>query len=209
VSTTPDPGTDPSAADDAAELWGRQYDGTAQLSVDVHDYCSADGSRHLAETKRYSMTGTLELGRPRDGGGETENNPFTLVLSVGQPSEAGAVSFWSSAVSTASGQDLAGNPRDPRVLLTYWDLEWDSSTLTGELTDAHAEEGITLNLVNWPGLIVPCRPDLGSLPGGYPHAVGTGSTLEGELDAGGTSLTARGTTGDGALEFEFSFAGTT
>jgi hypothetical protein len=122
VSTTPDPGTEPSAADDAAELWGTQYDGTAQLSVDVYDYCSADGSRHLAETKRYSMTGTLELGRPRDGGGETENNPFTLVLSVGQPSEAGAVSFWSSAVSTASGQDLAGNPRDPRVMLTYWDL---------------------------------------------------------------------------------------
>ncbi|MEU6379679.1 hypothetical protein [Streptomyces sp. NPDC046909] len=115
----------PSEPTGASALWGEQYSGTAQVTVDVYDYCSADGSRRLADTKTYSMNATLDLGRPRTGGGETETNPFSLLLAVGQPSEAGAVSFWSSAVNTGSSQDLAGNPRDPNLLLTYWELAWD------------------------------------------------------------------------------------
>ncbi|MHB9863751.1 hypothetical protein [Streptomyces sp. YIM S03343] len=197
-----------SAASGASALWGKAYSGTADVSVDVYDYCSTDGSRRLADTKTYSMRATLDLSRPRSGGGETEANPFSLLLAVGQPSEAGAVSFWSSAVSTVSSQDLAGNTRDPNLLLSYWTLQWADGELTGRLTDAHTEQAVALNLLNWPSLIVPCRSDLGELPGGYPHAVAEGTTLGGGLDGGSAHLTAQGSTGDGQLEFRFDFSGT-
>jgi hypothetical protein len=191
----------------ASALWGKQYSGTAQVTVDVYDYCSADGSRRFADTKTYSMNATMDLGRPRAGGGETETNPFSLLLAVGQPSEAGAVSFWSSAVSTGSSQDLAGNPRDPNLLLTYWELAWDDGELSGRLSDPHTEQAVALNLLNWPSLLVPCRSDLGELPGGYPHAVAEGTTLDGDVDADSATLTAQGNTGDGQLEFRFDFSG--
>ncbi|MGI5134175.1 MULTISPECIES: hypothetical protein [unclassified Streptomyces] len=192
----------------AAALWGREYSGRADVSVDVYDYCGSGGSRRLADSKTYSMNATLNLARPRTGGGETEDNPFSLLLAVGQPSEAGAVSFWSSAVSTVSSQDLAGNPRDPNLLLTYWHLEWTDGELSGRLTDPHTEQAVTLNLVNWPSLIVACRPDLGALPGGYPHAVAAGTTLRGKLDGDSASLTAQGGSGDSLLKFRFDFTGT-
>jgi hypothetical protein len=191
----------------AAALWGSEYSGTAEISVDVYDYCGGDGSRRLADTRTYSMAGTLSLSRPRTGGGESEDNPFSLVLGVGQPSEAGAVSFWSAAVSTVSSQDLAGNPRDPNLLLTYWDLDWTDGRLSGRLTDPHTEEAVALNLLNWPTAAVACRPEFGELPGAYPHALGTGTTLDGQLGSGSASLTAEGGTSDGQLEFRFDFSG--
>ncbi|MEU9338932.1 hypothetical protein AB0D49_38295 [Streptomyces sp. NPDC048290] len=191
----------------AEALWGVEYSGTAEVSVDVYDYCTTDGSRQLADSQSYAMDATLSLGSPRSGGDATEDNPFSLVLAVGQPSDAGAVSLWSSSVSTVSGQDLAGNPRDPDLLLLYWQLEWDDGELTGQLVDDHTEQAVALNLVNWPSQIVPCRNDLGQLPGGYPHAVAEGTTLGGDLDTDGASLTAQGSTGDGQLEFRFDFSG--
>ncbi|MFF3465176.1 hypothetical protein [Streptomyces sp. NPDC002619] len=192
----------------AAALWGKEYGGTARVTVDVYDYCTTDGSRRLADTKSYSMNATLNLSRPRTGGSETETNPFSLLLAVGQPAQAGAVSFWSSAVSTVSNQDLAGNPRDPNLLLTYWQLEWKDGELSGRLTDPHTEQAVTLNLLNWPSLLVPCRPDLGELPGGYAHAVAEGTTLSGQVDGGSVTLIAQGRTGDGQFEFRFDFSGT-
>jgi hypothetical protein len=197
----------PSEPTGAAALWGKQYGGTAQVTVDVYDYCSADGSRRFADTTTYSMNATLDLSRPRTGEGGTEANPFSLLLAVGQPSEAGAVSFWSSAVSTVSSQDLAGNPRDPNLLLTYWELAWDDGELSGRLTDPHTEQAVALNLLNWPSPLVPCRSDLGELPGGYPHAIAEGTTLDGEVEGGSANLTAQGSTGDGQLEFRFDFSG--
>ncbi|MEU6538396.1 hypothetical protein [Streptomyces sp. NPDC047000] len=211
ATTTAEPPSSPDTpgvpASGPAALWGKEYSGTASLTVDVYDYCTADGSRRLADTKKYSMTATLDLSRPRSGGGETEANPFSMVLAVGQPSAAGAVSFWSAAVTTASGQDLAGNPRDPHLLLTYWALTWDGGELSGRLTDAHTEQAVALNLFNWPSPVVPCRSDLGDLPGGYPHSVAEGTTLDGALDGGSADLTAQGTTGDGQLAFRFEFTG--
>ncbi|SNX66340.1 hypothetical protein SAMN06272735_8191 [Streptomyces sp. TLI_55] len=199
--------TPPSEPTGASALWGEHYSGTAQVTVDVYDYCSADGSRRFADTKTYSMNATLDLARPRTGGDETESNPFSLLLAVGQPSEAGAVSFGSSAVSTGSSQDLAGNPRDPNLLLTYWELEWDDGELSGRLTDPHTEQAVALNLLNWPRLVVPCRSDLGELPGGYPHAVAEETTLGGQVDSSNATLTAQGSTSDGQLEFRFDFSG--
>ncbi|MFF2021319.1 hypothetical protein ACFVW2_05845 [Streptomyces sp. NPDC058171] len=197
----------PSGPTGAAALWGREYRGTAKVSVDVYDHCGAGGARRLADSRTYSLPGTLSLSRPRTGGGFTEDNPFSLVLAVGQPSETGAMSMWSAAVSTTSGQDLTGNPRDPNLLLTYWDLDWSAGRLNGRLTDPHTQEAVALNLVNWPTPLAACRPELGQLPGGHPHALGAGTTLSGRLDTGGLSLTARGSTQSGNLAFRFAFTG--
>ncbi|MER5489922.1 hypothetical protein [Streptomyces sp. NPDC002490] len=191
----------------AAALWGGEYAGTAEVSVEVHDYCGAGGARRSADRATYSLPGTLSLSRPRTGGGFTEDNPFSLVLAIGQPSDSGALSLWSAAVSTTSGQDLSGNPRDPNLLLTYWDLDWSDGRLTGRLTDPHTQEAVALNLFNWSTELVPCRPELGQLPGAHPHALAAGTTLDGRLDDGGLSLTAQGTTQDGLLAFRFTFTG--
>ncbi|EGX57786.1 hypothetical protein SZN_21041 [Streptomyces zinciresistens K42] len=199
--------TAPGGPDGASALWGKQYSGTAKVTVDVYDYCSADGSRQFAGTRTYSMDATLDLGSPRTGGGATESNPFSLLLAVGQPSQTGAVSFQSSAVAVTSGQDLAGNPRDPNLLLTYWQLEWNEGNLSGRLSDPNSQQAVTLNLLNWPRLVVACRSDLGELPGGFPRAVAEGTTLDGDLDGSSASLTARGSTGDGQVEFRFEFTG--
>ncbi|MFJ4833416.1 hypothetical protein ACIP79_26430 [Streptomyces sp. NPDC088747] len=193
---------------DASELWGTEYSGTAEISVDIYDYCSSDGSRQLADSESYSMDGTLNLSSPRSGGGETEDNPFSLLFAAGDPSETGAVSFWSSAVSTTSGQDLSGNPRDPEVLMTYWDMTWYDGELDAELTDPHTEEAVALNLFNWPSPIVACRSDLGQLPGAYPHALDSGTTFEGPLDSSSAYLTAAGVSTDGLVEFSIEFEGT-
>ncbi|MFD5557003.1 hypothetical protein ACFWIA_24585 [Streptomyces sp. NPDC127068] len=197
----------PSGPTGAAALWGREYRGTAKVSVDVYDHCGAGGARRLADSRTYSLPGTLSLSRPRTGGGFTEDNPFSLVLAVGQPSDTGALSMWSAAVSTTSGQDLTGNPRDPNLLLTYWDLDWSAGQLSGRLTDPHTREAVALNLVNWPTPLAACRPELGQLPGGHPHALGAGTTLGGRLDTGGLSLTAQGSTQSGNLTFRFAFTG--
>ncbi|MFF4535027.1 hypothetical protein [Streptomyces aureus] len=192
----------------ASALWGKAYSGTASISVDVYDYCSTDGSRRLAGSRTYSMNSTLHLDRPRTGGDQSENNPFSMLFAAGAPSQAGAVSFWSSSVSTVSSQDLAGNYRDPNLLLTYWDIGWSGGWMDATLTDPHAREAVVLNLLNWPGLLVACRSDLGQMPGGFPHALAAGTTFTGRLDGSGASLTARGVTTDGVVQFRFTFSGT-
>ncbi|WP_432176074.1 hypothetical protein [Streptomyces sp. Tue6028] len=207
VTGTPDEETLALGDGEASALWGKKYSGTADISVRVYDYCNADGSRRLADSQTYAANSTLDLGRPRTGGDETEDNPFSLLFAAGDPAQAGAVSFWSSAVSTTSGQDLAGNPRDPHLLLTYWDVDWSGGELDARLTDPHTREAVALNLINWSSPVVACRNDLGSLPGGYPHALATGTTFRGPLDASTASLTAEGTSTDGLVEFRIEFEG--
>ncbi|MFD5636714.1 hypothetical protein ACFWJM_21630 [Streptomyces sp. NPDC127077] len=193
---------------EASALWGKAYSGTASVSVDIYDYCSTDGSRHLAGSQTYSMNSTLNLGRPEAGGDQTESNPFSMLFAAGYASQAGAVSFRSSSVSTVSSQDLAGNYRDPNLLLTYWDIDWSGGELDARLTDPHAREAVVPNLLNWPGLLVACRSDLGQMPGGFPHALAAGTTFTGRLDGSGASLTAEGSTVDGVVAFKFTFDGT-
>lgn len=192
----------------ASALWGKAYTGTAGISVDVYDYCTTDGSRRLAGSRTYSMNSTLDLGRPQAGGDQTENNPFSMLFAAGNPAQAGAVSFRSSSVSTVSSQDLAGHYRDPNLLLTYWDIGWSDGELNARLTDPHDREAVVLNLLNWPGLLVACRSDLGQMPGGFPHALAAGTTFTGRLDGSGASLTAQGGTVDGVVAFKFTFDGT-
>lgn len=192
----------------ASALWGKAYSGTASISVDIYDYCSTDGSRRLADSRTYSMNSTLDLGRPESGGDQTEGNPFSMVFAAGYASQAGAVSFRSSSVSTVSSQDLAGNYRNPNLLLTYWNIDWSDGELDARLTDPHAREAVVLNLLNWPGLLVACRSDLGQMPGGFPHALAAGTTFTGRLDGSGASLTAEGSTTDGVVAFRFTFDGT-
>ncbi|SDT82229.1 hypothetical protein SAMN05216371_7040 [Streptomyces sp. TLI_053] len=192
------PATTAPPAGGASSLWGGQYRGTARVTVQLYDYCSLDGARRPAGSQTYSMATTLSVERPREAGGQRESNPFALVISVGPPGQTGAVGLGTSvAVATGSGQ----------LLLTYWKLSWDSGTLRGQLTDNHVREAAALNLINWATLLVPCRPELGTLPGGMPHSVAVGASLSGKLTATSTSLTAKGASDDGLVEFTFEFSG--
>ncbi|MFD8696440.1 hypothetical protein [Kitasatospora purpeofusca] len=182
----------------ASSLWGGQYQGTTRVTVQLYDYCSLNGARRPAGSQTYSMPTTLTVTRPREAGGLRENNPFALLLSVGQPTQTGAFTLGTSAAVAASAGQL---------LLTYWQLSWDNGNLRGQLTDTHAREAAALNLVNWATLLVPCRPELGTLPGGMPHSVAVGASLSGQLTAAGTSLTAKGASDDGLVEFAFEFSG--
>lgn len=193
---------------EASALWGKAYSGSASITVDIYDYCSTDGSRRLAGSQTYSMSSTLNLGRPESGGEQTESNPFSMLFAAGYASQAGAVSFQSSLVSTVSSQDLAGNYRNPNLLLTYWNIDWSDGELDARLTDPHDREAVVPNLLNWPGLLVACRSDLGQMPGGFPHALAAGTAFTGRLDSSGASLTAEGSTTDGVVAFKFTFDGT-
>jgi hypothetical protein len=203
------PSEEPVAVDTSgvSSLWGKRYSGTSNISVDIYDYCTTDGSRHLAGSQTYSMNGTLDLSRPRTGGGETESNPFSMLFAAGDPAQAGAVSFRSSAISTTSGLDLAGNPRDPNLLLTYWGIDWSDGELAARLTDPHAREGVPLNLFNWSSPVIACHSELGRMPGGFPHELASGTTFGGRLDGSTASLTAKGGTVDGMVAFRFTYDG--
>ncbi|KAA0941536.1 hypothetical protein [Streptomyces apricus] len=210
TASSPEPEEEPVAEDasDASALWGTRYSGTAEVSVDVYDFCASDGSRRLADSQSYSLDATLDLGRPRSAGDETEDNPFSLLFAAGDPAKSGAVSFWSSAVGTASSEDLAGNSRDPQTLLTYWDVGWADGELDARLTDPHTAQAVALNLLNWASPVVACRADLGLLPGGSPHPLAVDTTFSGQLDSSTASLTAEGDSTDSLIEFRFEFDGT-
>lgn len=183
-------------ADDGSALWGAHYQGTAKVALNVYDYCGSGNSRRLAGSRTYAMPATLDFGKPMQGGGPTEGNPFSLALSVGDPSQQGAMTFKSAqAYNVSSGQ----------ALLTYWKLQWDGSKIEGSLTDDHTREAAALNLVNWPTPLVPCRPELGPLPNGYPHPMSTGTAIAGQVTKSSAALAAKGSTGD--LDFELQFNG--
>lgn len=201
-------GADPQGGSGGASgLWGKQYRGTANVTIETYDYCPAGAARRFTGRSTYSMPATLSLDRPHQGGGQVENNPFSFMMSVGQPSQIGAFTLGSSTVVTASGRDVAGNLRDPRLVLVYWKFGWGGGNLNATLTDTHLREGATLNMFNPARPLVPCQPQMGPMPAGMPVPVNTGATLSGSLTTSRASLTLRGGTTDGMEVFTFSFQG--
>lgn len=181
-------------ADDGSALWGARYQGTAKVALNVYDYCGSGNSRRLAGSRTYAMPATLDFGKPMQGGGQTEGNPFSLVFTVGNLSQPGAMDFASANVySVSSGQ----------VLLTFWKLALGGSEFEGTLVDAHTAEAPGANLVNWPTPLIPCRPDSGT--GNPTHAMSTGTAIAGQVTKSGAALAAKGSTGD--LDFELQFSG--
>jgi hypothetical protein len=182
------------------------YAGSASITLTVYDYCGPGGQRQAAGTQTYSLPAQLIISAPKQDDRGEESNPFSLELHAGIPASAGAVSLVSSSVATVSGSDLSGNPRDPRLLLTYWRLDYSGSRLSGELIDTHEREAVVRNLFNGARPVVPCRPELGMLPGGYPSTIGTGSTLQGTLDSSGAGLAIDAATTDSLFSFTIQFS---
>ncbi|GGK81761.1 hypothetical protein [Mangrovihabitans endophyticus] len=125
-----------------------------------------------------------------------EDNPVQMVLTTSDLGALGALSLHSAqSFDTTSG----------RVLLTYWRVRLSGTTLSAELTDPHLSEAAALNVFNGQRLLVPCRPEMGSLPP-WPIPLDVGSALTGTIADGRVRLQLTSVSTDQLLDLDLSFA---
>lgn len=179
------------------------YSGTASVTVTTFEYCGPNFSRVPSGRATYSVPARLLIGKRRAVGRVAEPNPFSFSLAAGNQAAAGGVSLWSSAISTVSSHDVAGNYRDPRLLLSYWRSSYRGSTLTGTLINTHSAEALALNLYTEPRPTIPCRTGYGMLQ--IPTPVRVGSTIRGTLTSARADVTVAGGTTTGLVEFVLRF----
>ncbi|MGE3359209.1 MAG: hypothetical protein AB7O92_21500, partial [Acidimicrobiia bacterium] len=170
------------------------YRGTAEVVVDVYDYCGPGAARSFDRTERFTFDVALNIGRPVTDGELIESNEFSMQLAVGPDAAEGSVFMQSALVATT--------PETMRqVVLQYWGYELRNGQLQGTLGNDHIAEGAAINLINGQNLLVPCRPELGELPGGMPAAVAEGATISGSLTETNAQLRLQGATTDGLRAF--------
>ncbi|WP_169949386.1 hypothetical protein [Microbispora sp. H11081] len=185
---------------------GKTYRGTASVVVDVYDYCGGQfgGNRRFVGTSRYRAAAQLITGTRQSAGRQVERNPFHWEFYVGKIGAVGSFQLGSSTIVTASGRDIAGNPRDPRLLLGYWVTGRSGASWSGKLVDDHRAEGASFNHFWAQTPLVPCR-DLGSIVN--LHSLKEGATISGRVSSGGAAFTIRGATYDGLYRFRIDFSG--
>jgi hypothetical protein len=206
TTTTADPTTDdptvdettadPTTADDSSGGLG-DYHGTAKVTVTAYDYCGGQfgGERRLLGTQTYSTQGELVLEHPADDGSETESNPFGLSFFAGSAGGNGSLML-KSAQSFQAGST---------VMLQYWSLDGSPSSFSGELGQSHASEAAVVNQFWASGLLVACRPSLGTMPP-MPLEVQEGARLSGHADGSSADLSFQGATVDGLYQFSVEFS---
>jgi hypothetical protein len=132
----------------------------------------ADANRR-ADLHRPRHLVVADPARDPDGGAEQNLLHFTL-----QTDQQAATGAWS--VTTGL---VATTPDTARHLaVQYWTETYDPSTghLAATLTEDHVEEALAYNLVGIEQLIVPCQPQVGTIP--TVAAMGEGSRPAGTLD---------------------------
>ncbi|MCK9902504.1 hypothetical protein MXD63_20790 [Frankia sp. Cpl3] len=180
------------------------YDGISTITLTTYDFCGPGSARRRAASQTYQLSSQLVIGRRQTDGTSSEPSPFSFTLAAGNPGATGAVSLASARVAATSGSDLAGNPRSPRLLLTYWQLAWSDGNLTGRLVDDHRAEGAAYNLFNGEQPLIPCRANSGgSIPQVAP--LSPGATLRGRLGDGGADLTLSASTYSGMYDLQLRF----
>lgn len=182
----------------------RTYTGTASITVETYDYCGGQfgGELRRVGTQRYSVGAQFITRERRSAGGFVERNPFNWEFYAGKIGAVGSFQLGSATVVNTSGRDLAGNPRDPRLLLQYWATTLSGSSWSGRLVDEHQREGAVLNTFFVRKPIVPCR-DLGSIP--FPLSVRAGTTVSGTVTSRSASFTIQGGTSTGEHRFRIVF----
>ncbi|WP_127507658.1 hypothetical protein [Actinoplanes solisilvae] len=170
------------AADEAVRT------GVLTGTVRVYDYCGPGVQKRVAGVYDYNMAGKLIFGRPIDG----EPNEFHLAFATNDLGAAGAVGL-DSAVQVNAGSGP--------VTLVYWRLSADGDRFTGELTDPHLSEAAAINLFNNQQPLIPCRPEMGTLP--MPLALAAGSRISGTP----VSFALQAVTTDGMAELDLRFDG--
>ncbi len=113
-----------------------------------------------------------------------DDNP--LNLSVLQPTASAGLA--PGAISLGSA--LQFNATSPPAIVRYWALGLNGGNLTGTLVEDHREEGAAFNLLAIRDELVPCRPELGSIPNAVPLREGT--RLFGSMTAASVHLRIEG-----------------
>lgn len=173
------------------------YSGTATVSLTSFDYCGGAlaGERRNLGTQTFTRSGILTVAAPKSDGSVTESNPFDLVLSLGPAGGAGGFALQSAEVYQA------GNT----VLLQYWSLRGAPSSFSGSLAQTHESEGATANQFWAVNLLVPCQPQMGTLPA-MPAPIDAGATLSGHVSGSHADLRLTGGTMDGLYSFTVTFS---
>ncbi|WP_093174166.1 hypothetical protein [Sinosporangium album] len=184
----------------------KAYRGTASVVVDTYDYCGGKfgGDLRFAGTSRYRAAARLITSARQSTGGRIERNPFHWEFYVGKIGAVGSFQLGSSTIVTSSGRDIAGNLRDPRLLLGYWVTGRSGTSWSGKLVDDHRGEGASFNHFWAQTPLVPCR-NLGSIVN--LHSFKEGATISGRVSSGGAAFTVRGATYDGLYRFRIDFSG--
>jgi hypothetical protein len=171
------------------------YAGQAEITVAQYGYCGFSSEPAPIGQRTFTAPVTLVVADPAaDSDGGAEQNPVHFTLQTDQQGPTGAWSITTGLVATTptTGRDLA---------VQYWTDEYDpaSGRLAARLTDDHVEEALAYNLVNVEQLLVPCRPELGTIP--MVAAMGEGSELAGTLDTDGASLEISGVSSDQLTQY--------
>jgi hypothetical protein len=171
------------------------YNGTAEITVAQYGYCGFSSEPAPIGQRSFTAPVTLVVGDPAaDSDGGAEQNPVHFTVQTDQQGPTGAWSVTTGLVATTpdTGRDLA---------VQYWTNEYDPETgrLAGRLTNDHKEEALAYNLVNVEQLLVPCRPELGTIP--MVAAMGEGTELAGTLDADQASIEIAGVSSDGLTQY--------
>lgn len=176
------------------------YNGTWTVTVTNYDYC-ATGTLQADGTASGSFAGQLVVVAPHTDGATTESNPFGFVFQGGDLQHSGSISLASGIVVTTDDPDSTGNPN---VLLQYWSVQQSGDQVQATLTDPHQNEGAAYNDIWLDRLLVPCRPELGTL-GAFPLVIAPGATITGTIGGGHVQLTMQAQTVDGSATFTAEF----
>jgi hypothetical protein len=117
-----------------------------------------------------------------------------FTLQTDQQADTGSWSVSTGLVATTpeTGRQLA---------VQYWTETYDPSTgeLAATLTEDHVEEALAYNLVGVEQLVVPCQPQMGTIP--MVAAMGEGTRLAGTLDGTQASIEIEGASSDQLTQF--------
>lgn len=171
------------------------WSGVSTVTITSYDYCDPSGGRRPIGQRSWTSPSTLTVSAPvQDSSGAGEQNPFHLTLATERQDVEGTYLVSSGHVATTpeTGRDVA---------LTYWSLGYDDATqqIAGTLVSDHVEEAAAINLLGVTQQLVPCRPELGTIP--FVAAMAEGTRLAGALapEAGVVEIT--GTSTNGLYDF--------
>jgi hypothetical protein len=131
------------------------YSGTMSIEIAYYDYCQTyDGNLGFAGSAEYKMAAEVFIQPPAEERGVRERSPFNLLVGSETGVE-GTIQLWSAQLLT--------DTRDGRsALFDYWDISQQGDEISGVLTDRWA--GLpTYNFIEATQLLIPCRPELGTL----------------------------------------------
>ena len=148
-----------------------RYDGILTTTVAAKDACGGSLGTQTTRIPSSVFIGAplrnvpAGPGLPAPVGGD--DNPLDLKLL--QPT----VSASNAPGAIALASALLFNATSPSLILEYWSLSLNGGTLSGTLINDHRAEAAAFNLLAITDQLVPCRPELGTIPMVAPLAVGT------------------------------------